>query len=222
MPFTGNISFELENIFLEEGCKIIAGVDEAGRGALAGHLSVSLVIFQDTFIKNPHYDILEKVRDSKKLSPGKRTDALNFIKKHSLYTVNTLVSHRLVDRLNINRATEYAIGKLLKKIPLRPDVIMMDGNFSFDIGIPMRSIVKGDSLSFSIASASIAAKVTRDRIIEKFDLIYPGYSFKNNKGYGTAEHIKAIIKNGPSPIHRKSYEPVRSMLDDSARLFNDQ
>ncbi len=123
------------------------------------------------------------------------------------------MSHRVIDRMNVNASTEYAIKKLLKKIPAVPDVLLLDGNFHFDLGIPVMSIVRGDSLSISIASASIVAKVERDRILEKFDLIFPGYSFKKNKGYGTSEHISAIKQIGPSPIHRKTYEPVASMIE---------
>lgn len=135
------------------------------------------------------------------------------IDEHSYLTAHTLVSNLIIDRMNVNAATEYAIKKLLKKIPVVPDMILLDGNFRFDLGIPVRSIIRGDSLSISIASASIVAKVKRDSIIEKFDLIFPGYSFKKNKGYGTYEHINAIKNIGPSPIHRKTYEPVASMFD---------
>jgi ribonuclease HII len=174
---------------------------------------VGLVIYKDTFIKNPHPDILKNIRDSKKLTPAGRLRALKLIEEHSLYISHTLVSHRFIDRMNINRATEFAIKKLLKKIPVVPDMILLDGNFRFDLGIPVRPIIRGDSLSITIASASIVAKVKRDRVIEKFDLIFPGYSFKKNKGYGTSEHINAIKNIGPSPIHRKTYEPVAGMID---------
>jgi ribonuclease HII len=141
------------------------------------------------------------------------------INEYSDFSAHTLISHRIIDRINVNNATEYAIKKLIKKIPIKPDIILLDGNFRFNLGIPVISIIKGDSLSISIASASILAKVKRDIMIEKYDLIYPGYSFKKNKGYGTSEHINAIKNTGISPIHRKTYEPVASMIDDSLKLF---
>ncbi len=216
---TNQTSFEIENDLLAEGYKVIAGVDEAGRGALAGPLAVGLVIYRESFISNPSQEILKNIRDSKKLSPSKRIEALELIKEHSEYAAHTFISHRIIDRLNINLATEFAIKKLLKKIPVRPDLLILDGNFSFNLGIPHISIIKGDSKSTSIASASIMAKVKRDKLIEKFDLIYPGYLFKKNKGYGTVEHRKAIQETGPSPIHRKTYEPLRSLLEESNRLF---
>lgn len=180
---------------------------------------MGLVIYSEAFIKNPHISILEKIRDSKKLSPKKRAGALELINAHSMYQAHTLVSNRLIDKLNINRATEYSIKRLLDKLPVKPDLLIMDGNFSFNLGIPTRSFIKGDSISISIASASIIAKVKRDRIMENFNLIYPGYSFKKNKGYGTKDHLKAINLLGPSPIHRKSYEPVRSMIECPEKLF---
>ncbi len=216
------ISFEIERAYINEGHKVIAGIDEAGRGALAGPLCVGLVIYNESFILNPDSEILNKIKDSKKLTPKKRIEALELVQKQSQYAIFTLVSHRIVDKLNINRATEYAIVKLLKRAPIKPDLLILDGNFRFNLGIPMRSIIKGDNKSISIASASIIAKVKRDKIIEKYDLIYPGYSFKNNKGYGASKHINAIKENGPSPIHRRSYEPTKSIVDDSVKLFDNE
>jgi ribonuclease HII len=122
-----------------------------------------------------------------------------------------MVSHRTVDRLNINGATEYAIKKLLADMPRKPDIILLDGNFSFDLGIPRISVKKGDRRSLSIASASIAAKVTRDAVMERFAGIYPGYDFDSSKGYGTLKHRKALERAGGCPIHRLSYEPLKSL-----------
>jgi ribonuclease HII len=205
------ISFEIEKKLLTDGYKIIAGIDEAGRGALAGPLAVGLVIFDESFIWNPTRDILSHVRDSKELSPQKRNKALKLIEKESVCFSAVLIPHYVIDRSNINRATEYAVMLLLQKSSPRPDIIIMDGNFKFNLGIPFLPVIKGDSKSISIASGSIAAKVKRDGIMEKYELIYPGYSFKKNKGYGTVEHREAIARLGPCPIHRKTYEPVKSM-----------
>jgi ribonuclease HII len=208
-----NISFEIEKKLLTQGYKIIAGIDEAGRGALAGPLAVGLVIFDKSFIQNPTEEILLHIRDSKELSPHKRNKALKMIEKESICVKTALVPQQIIDRININRATEYAVKLLLKKASPRPDIIIMDGNFKFNVGIPFLPIIKGDSKSITIASGSIAAKVKRDGIMDKYELIYPGYSFIKNKGYGTSLHREAISELGPCLIHRKSYEPVKSMVN---------
>jgi ribonuclease HII len=209
-----NISFEIEKKLLTEGYKIIAGIDEAGRGALAGPLSVGLVIFNKSFIQNPTEEILLCIRDSKELSPQKRNKALKLIERESVCVKTAIISHQIIDRLNVNRATEYAVKLLLKKATPSPDIIIMDGNFKFNVGIPFIPIIKGDSKSISIASGSIAAKVKRDGIMDKYELIYPGYSFIKNKGYGTSAHREAISELGPCLIHRRTYEPVKSMVKE--------
>ena len=214
-----SISFDIEMGLLDKGFSIIAGVDEAGRGSLAGPLSLGLVVYSVALIRNPPDEIISSIRDSKKLSPKKRTDALFLVEKNAVMHSFELVSHRIVDSLNVNGATEYALKKLLENISPLPDIILMDGNFSFDPGIPVLSVVKGDSKSFSIASASIVAKVNRDRIMKEYDSLYSGYSFGRNMGYGTLEHRKAIIRLGPSEIHRRTYEPVRGMLGREANSF---
>jgi ribonuclease HII len=209
-----HISFEIEKKLLTEGYKIIAGIDEAGRGALAGPLSVGLVIFNKSFIQNPTEEILLCIRDSKELSPQKRNKALKLIERESVCVKNAIISHQIIDKININRATEYAVKLLLKKATPTPDIIIMDGNFKFNVGIPFIPIIKGDSKSISIASGSIAAKVKRDSIMDKYELIYPGYSFIKNKGYGTSAHREAISELGPCFIHRRTYEPVKSMVKE--------
>lgn len=204
-------TFSLERDLIEEGFSLIAGVDEAGRGSLAGPLSVGLVMYDASFILTNIRGI-PGINDSKKLTPCRRTAALDVIRRHSLTATSIMVNHRVIDRLNVNGATEYAILNLLKFLPVKPDILLLDGNFSFNLGIPVRSILKGDERSTSIASASIAAKVRRDAVLDTFDSLYPGYNFKRNKGYGTREHIRAIAAAGCSPIHRRSYEPVKSMF----------
>jgi ribonuclease HII len=208
------ISFEIEKKLLADGYNIIAGIDEAGRGALAGPLSVGLVIFNKSFIQNPTEEILLRIRDSKELSPQKRNKALKLIERESVCVKTAIISHQIIDKLNVNRATEYAVKLLLKKASPSPDIIIMDGNFKFNVGIPFIPIIKGDSKSISIASGSIAAKVKRDSIMDKYELIYPGYSFIKNKGYGTNAHRKAISELGPCLIHRRTYEPVKSMVKE--------
>jgi ribonuclease HII len=191
---------------------VIAGVDEAGRGSLAGPLSVGIVIYDREIIMSSPEVLLENIDDSKKLTPAKRIRSMGIIMENSVFMKAEMVSHAIVDRLNVNAATEFALGKLLLRLPVKPDVIIMDGNFNFSVGIPVISVIGGDSKSITIASASIAAKVTRDGIMDKFGTIYPDYGFGKHKGYGTAAHREAIIKFGPCPIHRKTYEPVKSMI----------
>ena len=217
--FSFGPDFSREKEFLGKNCSIIAGIDEAGRGALAGPLSVGCTVYSAEFIMNPDHEILSIVNDSKKLSPKKRSLALEYIRRHALYTGVRMVSHRTVDRLNINGATEYAIRKIISGMPLVPDLILLDGNFSFKPGVPCVSIKRGDSLSISIASASIMAKVTRDLVMSRMDTIYSGYGLAVNKGYGTLAHRQSIAELGPSPVHRKSYEPVKSMLSGQHQLY---
>jgi ribonuclease HII len=204
-------TFAIEKLLLEEGFSLIAGVDEVGRGALAGPLCVGVVIFDAALITSTE-GVIQGINDSKKLSPRQRESGLEIIRARSIYSSSILVSHRTVDRLNINCATEFALNRLIESITIKPDVIILDGNFSFNSPVPIRSILKGDTKSISIASASIVAKVHRDSIMERFDDIYPGYHFSSNKGYGTRRHLESLTSRGPSPIHRRSYEPARTLI----------
>jgi ribonuclease HII len=133
-----------------------------------------------------------------------------------------MVSHNCVDNYNVNGATEFALKKLITGIPYTPDMVLMDGNFKFKVDFPFQSVIKGDQLSISIASASIIAKVNRDIILDKLDQIYNGYGFSKNKGYGTKAHRDAIDKLGHSQVHRKTYEPVKSMLMDEGPNYENQ
>ncbi len=218
--FSVSPTFEIEKELLKKSCSIIAGVDEAGRGPIAGPVSVGMVIYERSFILSPCKEIISRVNDSKKISSKKRSPILEIIKKYSLFCCVSSASHRIIDKTDINIATKTAIQNILKKADIKPDIILMDGNISFDLGIPVIPVKKGDSISYSIASASIAAKVSRDAIMTKFDRIYPQYDFKNNKGYGTKKHIEVIKKIGITPIHRISYEPVKSICSDSDGLLN--
>jgi ribonuclease HII len=206
--------FSIERGLLDEGYKIIAGIDEAGRGSLAGPLSVGMTIYNPEIILNPPEEITLLINDSKKLSHIKRINALKIIETYSKHAAVKFINHRIIDRINVNRATELAVKKLIEDSPVRPDIIIMDGRTAFNTGIKMNTYIKGDGRSITIASASIAAKVRRDFLLEKFESIYPLYNFKRNKGYGTAEHIALIMEHGCSAIHRKSYEPVKSLLNE--------
>lgn len=204
-------TFNIEKQLLREGISLIAGVDEVGRGALAGPLCLGIVIYDASFIVATDGP-LPGIDDSKKLTHQKRLAALDSIRKRALLCASILVSHRTVDRLGINGATEFALDRLIAQVPIRPDCVILDGNFSFRSTVPIRSITQGDRKSISIASASIAAKVRRDLILMTFDNLYPGYHFKRNKGYGTKLHIRALHDAGVCPIHRRSYEPVKSLV----------
>lgn len=209
-------TFDIERTLIREGISLIAGIDEVGRGALAGPLCLGIVIFDASFIQATNGP-LAGIDDSKKLTHRKRIIALESIRKLAILCTSILVSHRTVDRLGINGATEFALNRLIEQVPVRPECIILDGNFSFHSTIPIRSITKGDQKSISIASASIAAKVRRDLILTAFEALYPGYQFSKNKGYGTRGHIKAIHEAGICPVHRRSYEPLRSLLSSGEK-----
>lgn len=218
--FSGEDPLAIERDLLGKGYRLIAGVDEAGRGCLAGPLSVGMVIYSASLIASPPAEVIANIADSKKLTHLKRLRAREIIRLNALAAKAVLVSHKIIDEININRATEFAIGRLLDAIEIKPDVVILDGNFSFQCRVPLISVVKGDARSLTIASASIEAKVTRDLLMDKMDLLYPGYGFGRNKGYGTREHCEALAINGVSRIHRVSYEPVRSMLSGEETLFD--
>jgi ribonuclease HII len=209
--FSFSPTFDIEKKILDEGLSLIAGVDEVGRGALAGPLCVGIVIYDASVIASTEGSI-PGINDSKKLSHRQRKAGVDIIQARSVFSSTILVSHRTVDRLNINGATEFALNSLVGSIPIKPDIIILDGNFSFHSRVPIRTILKGDTKSISIASASIVAKVRRDAIMDHFDELYPGYSFCSNKGYGTRQHMEALSGRGLTPIHRRSYEPVRTMI----------
>jgi ribonuclease HII len=205
-------SFNIERELFEKGYNLIAGIDEAGRGALAGPLAVSMVMYRSSLFGAPISEDLIKIKDSKLLTPRRRYEARTIIEKISYFALITLIPHHIIDQLNVNGATEYAIKELIRSSPVVPDVIIIDGNFSFKVGVQLMPVLKGDMKSLSVASASIIAKVKRDRRMEEFDGDFPGYGFKRNKGYGTREHREALMRLGPSPIHRESYEPLKSMI----------
>ncbi len=213
--------FSIEKKLYSQGYRIIAGIDEAGRGALAGPLSVGMVIYSLSIIEDTPESIINSIADSKKLTTKKREEALSVIKENSLSYSSEFVSHNIIDSINVNRATEAGIHKLLAKSEIKPDIIIMDGNFKFKFDIPFISVIKGDNKSISIASASIVAKVLRDDLMNKIDCRYPGYGFSGNKGYGTREHMAAIAGTGYSKVHRKSYEPVKSIIENQ-RLHCDE
>ncbi len=203
--------FDIELEHLERGASVLAGCDEAGRGALAGPLALGVVVFNPSTVRCCPSILRDVVRDSKQLSARGREEAFHVIRDYALETAVVMVSHRIVDRMNVNGATEHALRKALSSLSCAPSMALMDGKFSFTASVPVISVVRGDERSLSIAAASILAKVTRDRVMERLDGRFPGYSFAAHKGYGTAAHMELIRMLGPSPVHRLSYEPVKSL-----------
>jgi len=187
-----------DNSYLNKKIKLIAGIDEVGRGPLAGPVVAASVIFSPSVY-------IPGVNDSKLLSESKRESLFELIISEALAYNVAIVSHIQIDKINILNASLLAMRNSAKKLCLQPDLILVDGNRSFNYSIPVTPVVKGDSKSFSIAAASILAKVTRDRIMIKLSKHYPDYYWEKNKGYPTRQHIDVIKLIGPSPLHRKTF-----------------
>ena len=190
---------EYENKLHESGLKYIAGIDEAGRGPLAGPVVVGVAIMKpDSFI--------EGINDSKKISESKREKLYEQITEEAMAWSVGIVTEKEIDELNILNATKKALEKALDSLQIRPDRILVDALEHIDTkGVPYTSVIKGDAKIYSISAASIIAKVTRDRIMREYDEVYPEYGFAKHKGYGTAAHIGAIKEHGPCPLHRKTF-----------------
>lgn len=201
--------YHYEDLLYEKGVKYIAGIDEAGRGPLAGPVVAAAVILK----KGAK---LELVDDSKKLTEKQREKALEEIKAHALAIGIGIASVEEIDRINIYRAAREAMQSAIKQLKIKPEFLLIDA-MPMEIDIPSESIIKGDQKSISIAAASIIAKTTRDQYMIEMDKIFPQYNFKQHKGYGTKEHIELIKKYGYTPIHRKSYEPIKSMIKEEMR-----
>jgi len=188
----------IDGKYLSDKIKYLAGTDEAGRGPLAGPVVAAAVILPIDF-----YD--ERINDSKKLSAKQRDELFSVIRKNALTYAYTVISQNKIDEINILKASLLAMKRSVEKLKLQPQVILVDGNKSFAYDAEVIPIVKGDSKSLSIASASIIAKVVRDRIMRKLAREYPYYGWETNKGYPTKEHIEAVLKYGACKIHRKTF-----------------
>lgn len=197
--------YTYENRARDEGCSIVAGVDEAGRGPLAGPVSVAAVIL-------PQGLYLPHLNDSKKLSPKLREELFEAISEKAIAIGTALVDAATIDRVNIYQATINGMYEAVFALQPQPEKVLIDAVRLERLPMPSLSIIKGDAKSASIAAASIIAKVTRDRLMDEYDREYPQYGFSRHKGYGTSEHIEAIRKYGPCPIHRKSFEPIKSII----------
>jgi ribonuclease HII len=187
------------------GFPLVAGIDEAGRGPLAGPVVAAAVIL-------PAGLLIKGVNDSKKLSPDTRERLFDVIIAQALSVGVGMGSAELIDRINILQATRHAMREAVSQLAPQPDYILIDGISTIDSPIPQKTIKKGDSLSLSIAAASIIAKVTRDRLMRELDKIHPGYGFSGHKGYGSVLHLEAIRRLGPSPVHRLTFGGVKEHL----------
>ena len=187
-----------EKIAYQEGYQLVAGIDEAGRGPLAGPVVAAAVILPPGYLNS-------EINDSKNLSAAKREELYETINKEAVAIGMMVVDADIIDRVNILQATLQAMRDAVLELPDSPDYLLIDGNQRIPILTPQKPIVKGDSLSISIAAASIIAKVSRDRIMEMYHRQFPQYNFQQNKGYGTKEHLDAIKQFGICKIHRKSF-----------------
>jgi len=190
--------YKYEEKLYNSGCTYVAGVDEVGRGPLAGPVAAAVVILKEN-------DLIEGINDSKKLSAKRREELYHIITERAVDWAVAMVSPEEIDEINILQATYKAMRMAISKLKVKPDHILADAVTIPGIDVKQTAIIKGDAKSISIGAASIVAKVTRDRMMEKYDEIYPGFGFAENKGYGSAEHIKGIKEQGICPIHRKTF-----------------
>ena len=188
----------IENQCFEGGFELVCGVDEAGRGPLAGPVCAAAVILP------PNLEI-PGLNDSKKLTDKKRRELYDVIIEHAVAYGVACVDEKEIDEINILQATFRAMERAVEKLSVRPDIVLVDGNRAPFMPVPVKTVVKGDSLSASIAAASVLAKVTRDRLMEEQDALYPAYGFAVHKGYGTKRHYEALAEHGPCAIHRMTF-----------------
>lgn len=188
---------DYEKKYYEAGYNLVAGIDEAGRGPLAGPVCVAIVIM-------PQDDIIEEINDSKKLSEKKREMLYDKIINTAISYHIEFVDEKTIDRINILNATKLGMLKCINNIPVTPEIVLIDA-VKIDSDVKTESVIHGDALSYNIAAASILAKVSRDRLMVELDKKYPEYNFKKHKGYGTKEHIEALKKYGKCDIHRDSF-----------------
>ncbi|MBU2471985.1 MAG: ribonuclease HII [Bacteroidetes bacterium] len=200
---------EYESKFWENGLRFIAGVDESGRGPLAGPVVAAAVVFPKSLFARDS-NLIADVKDSKKLTHKKRVQVFENIQKKALSIGVGIVSHNVIDEVNILNATFRAMHKAINRLVPPPDHLLIDGPHFAEMDIPCTKIIDGDSKSFTIAAASIIAKVVRDNLMAEYDEKYPEYGFSKHKGYGTSAHIAAIKKFGYCEIHRRSFKFKRN------------
>ena len=200
----GMLAYEKE--CYARGIEVIAGVDEVGRGPLAGPVVSAAVIL-------PKGSKIPGLNDSKKIPKSKHKEIYEAVLKEAIAIGIGVKDNQVIDQVNIYEATKLAMMEAIGQLDSQPQHLLIDA-MKLELSIPQTSIIKGDANSLSIAAASIVAKVTRDQMMEEFDREYPGYDFAQNAGYGTANHLAGLHKLGVTPIHRRSFEPVKSMCED--------
>ena len=210
-------NFDYENQHWWSGKEVVVGIDEAGRGPIAGPLVIGICVFP------PFYDNYE-INDSKKLTDRKRRQLLEIIKRDAVYYSYEVISVEEVDQYNIYAATQLGMERAVKRMELKVDAILTDAMPlpHIDKSIPVEAIIKGDAKSVTIAAASIIAKVVRDDMMIELDKKYPGYNLKQNKGYCTLQHMRLLKENGITEIHRKTYEPVCSYIKHDDQITLDE
>jgi ribonuclease HII len=197
-------TFDQEAALQARGYRLVAGVDEVGRGALAGPVVAAAVILPP----GADFPWLRHVRDSKQLSPAQRERVFDLVQRAGIPFGLGSAPHTAVDEVGIVRATRLAMARAIEALPRRPDYVLIDALSLPEVGLPQKGIIRGDQLSFSIACASIMAKVSRDREMRGLDGVYPGYGLARHKGYGTRQHLECLVRLGPCAIHRRSFAPV--------------
>ncbi len=200
----------LENMLAEKGYRYICGVDEVGRGPLAGPVVAAAVIM-------PPETKIEGINDSKKLTPLQRERIFEEIVELGLVCAVGVIDHECIDKMNILKASLMAMRKAVMDLKQSPDIILVDGNYPVpNVAQPQFAVVGGDSQCQSIAAASIVAKITRDRIMDRYQALYPSFSFSKHKGYPTPEHMEELREYGPTEIHRRSFKPVAELVNQYA------
>ncbi|WP_052466430.1 ribonuclease HII [Beduini massiliensis] len=201
---------DYENACIQKGQQIIAGCDEAGRGPIAGPLVVATCVLPNDFND-------ERINDSKKLTEKKRELLYDVIIEHALDYKIIIYDEKAVDELNVYQASKLGMEEGVRGLTLKADAVLSDA-MPLNLEIPVEAIIKGDAKSITIAAASILAKVTRDRIMREYDALYPEYGFKNHKGYPTKKHKEAVLEYGVLPIHRRTFEPIKSIIHKQISL----
>lgn len=207
--------YEFEEKLYDEGYHLICGVDEAGRGPLAGPVVVASCIL-------PPFLRIDGINDSKQISAKKRAELYKIIIKNAIDYKIVFISEKDVDSLNIYQATKKGMLEAIGGLSTQPDFVLIDAMPLSELKTPHNSIIHGDARCASVAAASILAKVTRDEYMEKMDVKYPNYGFKKHKGYGTKAHLEALEKYGPCEIHRKTYAPVSKYFSKQLSLHLDE
>ena len=212
MPFQSAPTYAEEAALIESGYAIIAGVDEVGRGTLAGPVVAGAAILP----LHPRGDWLSGVRDSKMLTPLQREASVHAMEAASVTMRTGAATSREIDSIGIVEATRIAMARAIEALPIRPQFLLLDALLLPSVDVPQRAIIKGDAKCLSIAAASVVAKVSRDAMMRDADATYPGYGFSQHKGYATRQHLDALEQLGPCDIHRFTFAPVRRLAEADA------